>query len=338
MTKGAVHLLVATRLLGPEALEELRALVPAEVTLNHIVVPWSDGSNAPAMTPEWTAALATAHVVVGFPQQFPELARLAPNLCWVQNYGAGYELAPLDEMRAAGIGFVSAAGANADGVAEFALMAVLCLGRRVPERLAAQQQHQWARFPTSALRGRRLTVVGAGEIGSRLCTMAEALGLVVTCVRQRPELGPPPGASRVVGADQLVEVMPATDVLVLASALTAETEQAGKAAFTAAPPGLLVVNVGRGGLLDHAALLEALATGQVGGAWLDVLPAEPMPPEHPLWSAPGVIISSHDATATADYQANVARLTARNIGLWLAGQPVPHTVLPLRPAPASTPS
>jgi phosphoglycerate dehydrogenase-like enzyme len=236
-------------------------------------------------------------------------------------------------LRSAGIGLVSAAGAGADGVAEFAVMAMLSLARRAPERLAAQQRHQWQRFPTRELAGRRATVLGAGEIGARLCRMSSALGLEVTCVRRRPEMGRPTGATRVVGPADLAAVLPVTDVLVLAAALTDDTQPLGQKEFDALADGALLVNVGRGGLVDHDALLRALVSGKVGGAWLDVLPVEPLPEDHPLWGAPNTVISSHDATATASYPWNVAKMTAAHVIAWLNGEPITHTVLAPGPPP-----
>jgi phosphoglycerate dehydrogenase-like enzyme len=328
----AVHVVVATTLLPASVVERMRGLMPAGVTVSHVPVPWNDQFAPVPIAPEWVEPLRRAHVLVGFPQQIVGLATAAPDLRWVQYYGAGYEKAPLAEWRAAGIGLVS----GADGVAEFAVMAMLSLARRGPERVAAQQQRRWERFPTSEMAGRRATIVGAGEIGARLCRISDALGLDVTCVRRRPEAGCPPGARRVAGPADLLAVLAETDVLVLAAALTDETEPLGQAAFAALPPGALLVNVGRGGLIDHEALLAALAAGAIGGAWLDVLPEEPLPESHALWGAPRLVISAHDATATASYPWNVAKMTAAHVRQWLDGETIVHTVLPLGRPPSAT--
>ena len=324
-----IHVVVATALIPEPVVERLRGAVGDGVTVSHAPVPWSDTFAPSAIAPEWVEPLAHAHVLVGFPQQIDGLAEAAPTLRWVQYYGAGYEGAPLDELRAAGIGLVSAAGAGADGVAEFAVMAMLSLARRAPERFAAQQRRQWERFPSSELAGRRLTVMGAGEIGARVCRMAAALGLHVTCVRKHPEKGCPPGADRVVGVGDVLRVLGDTDVLILAAALSDDTKPLGAREFDALTPGALLVNVGRGGLVDHEALLVALESGTLGGTWLDVLPVEPLPGSHALWRAPRTVISSHDATATLSYPWNVARMTARHIEQWRRGETPTHTVLPL---------
>lgn len=332
----AIHVVVATALIPEPVVERMRGVVRDGVKVSYAPVPWSDTFAASAIAPEWAEPLARAHVLVGFPQQISGLVEAAPALRWVQYYGAGYEGAPLEELRVAGIGLVSAAGAGADGVAEFAVMAMLSLARRAPERFAAEQRRRWERFPSSELSGRRVTVMGAGEIGTRLCRMAAALGLHVTCVRRHPEMGCPPGADRVVAVDDILQVFADTDVVLLAAALSDDTEPLSTKEFEALQPGALLVNVGRGGLIDHDALLVAIESGALGGVWLDVLPVEPLPEPHPLWRAPRTVISSHDATATVSYPWNVARRTARHVHLWLEGGSPTHTVLPLgRPPGAS---
>jgi phosphoglycerate dehydrogenase-like enzyme len=328
-----VHVIVATALIPSPVVERMRGVMPDGVTVSHAPVPWNDAFAPEEIVTEWVELLATAHVLVGFPQQIRGLVDAAPALRWVQYYGAGYEGAPLEELQAAGIGLVSAAGAGAVGVAEFAVMAMLSLARRAPERFAAQQRREWVRLPSSELSGRRVTIMGAGEIGSRLCRMASALGLEVTCVRKRPERGCPPGATAVVGPRDILRVFPDTDVLLLAAALSDGTEPLGAREFDALKPGALLVNVGRGGHIDHFALMHALESGALGGAWLDVLPEEPLPESSPLWLAPRTVISSHDATATVSYPWNVAHMTARHVRQWLDGAPITHTVLPLGPLP-----
>jgi len=326
-----IHVTVATSLIPPPVVERMREVMPDGVTVSYVPVPWNDKFVPTPIAAEWVEPLSRAHVLVGFPQQISGLMEAAPALRWVQYYGAGYEGAPLEELRAAGIGLVSAAGAGADGVAEFAIMAALSLARRAPERFAAQQRRQWERFSTSELSGRHATIMGAGEIGTRLCRLATAFGLAVTCVRKRPEMGCPPGAASVVGARDILSVLPDTDVLILAAALSDDTVPLGAKELAALKLGALLVNVGRGGLINHDALQVALESGALGGAWLDVLPEEPLPEKSPLWGVPRMVISSHDATATVSYPWNVAKMTARHVQLWLDGAPIAHAVLPLGP-------
>ena len=103
--------------------------------------------------------------------------------------------------------------------------------------------------------------------------------------------------------------------------------------MAALPAGALIVNVARAGLIDHGALREALTAGRLGGAWLDVLPQEPLPEHSGLWDAPGLSISTHNAVAMGSYPVNLARQCARAVTIWLEGGPIPHTVLDVPPVP-----
>jgi phosphoglycerate dehydrogenase-like enzyme len=328
-----ISVVVGTALVPVEVCDWLKGEASGAVTVDYVPVPWNDEFTSVPIQEEWAGPLARAHVFIGFPQLLQGFVRAAPEMRWVQYYGAGYEGAPLDKLREAAIGLASAAGAGAAGVAEFAVMAMLSLARRAPSRYQAQGRQEWQRFPTRELAGRRATIVGAGAIGSRLCRLTDALGMDVTCVRRRPAVGCPPGARRVLGAADLPAILPVTDVLVLAAALTEETEPLGGGAFALLPEGALLVNVARGGLLDHEALLSALPGGRPAAAWLDTLPIEPLPAGHPLWTAPNVVVSAHDATASESYPLNVAALTLRHLRQWLAGEEMTNLVLPPRPPP-----
>ncbi len=123
--------------------------------------------------------------------------------------------------------------------------------------------------------------------------------------------------------------------MVLAAPLTDETNLLlGGAEIAALPAGALIVNVARAGLIDHGALREALAAGRLGGAWLDVLPEEPLPQDSGLWDAPGLSISTHNAVAMGSYPVNLGRQCARAVADWLEGGPIAHTVLDVPPVPA----
>jgi phosphoglycerate dehydrogenase-like enzyme len=330
---GPINIVVGTALVPRHVADWLAAQAPDAVAVDYLPAPWQDELNPLEIPEEWAGPVARAHVFVGFPEVLRGLVPAAPEMRWVQYYGAGYDRAPLDELRQAGVGLVSAAGAGAAGVAEFAVMAMLSLARRAPERYAAQGRREWQRFPSREVAGRRVTVVGAGAIGSRLCRLTDALDMEVTCVRRRPGAGCPPGARRVLGPADLSAVLPETDVLILAAALTAETEPLGLDDFARLPEAALLVNVARGGLIDHEGLLAAMPAGRPAAAWLDTPPVEPLPGDHPLWTAPNVVISAHDATASQSYAANVAALTLVHLRQWLAGEEMTNLVLPPRPPP-----
>jgi D-2-hydroxyacid dehydrogenase (NADP+) len=329
-----VHLVVATAVFSSDGIAALREALPACVSVDWVPIPYTGGEKHPALRDEWQEALSRAHVLLGFADQFPDIATLAPEACWIHQGGAGYEKVDLDLLSSGGIGFVSAAGAGATGIAEFVVLAMLSLARRASDYYRSQQSRQWQRFPSTELAGRRLTVVGAGEIGARVCRLGAALGLEVTCVRLHPEAGVPTGASSVFGPDALKSLLPQSDVVVLAAPLTDRTNHLlGGSELASLPEGALVVNVARAGLIDHGALREALDAGRLGGAWLDVLPEEPLPPESALWDVPGLTISTHNAVAMGSYPVNLGRQCGRAVSAWLEGRPIDHVVLEVPPLP-----
>ena len=331
-----VHVVVATSVFSPDGIAALTKAVPGHVSVDWVPIPYGQGQPHPALSDEWQGLLAGAHVVLGFAEQFPDVATLLPELCWFHQGGAGYEKVELDVLSSRGIGFVSAAGAGATGIAEFVALAMLSLARRASEYYRSQQIHRWQRFPSAELAGRRLTVVGAGEIGSRVCRLGAALGLEVTCVRLHPEAGLPEGATEVFGPDSFRSLLPRSDVLVLAAPLTDRTNLLlGESELGALPAGALIVNVARAGLIDHEALRERLYAGRLGGAWLDVLPEEPLSPDSGLWDAPGMSISTHNAVAMGSYPVNLGRQFAGAVADWLEGRPIAHAVLDVPPVPVA---
>jgi phosphoglycerate dehydrogenase-like enzyme len=329
-----VHVVVATAVFSADGLTAVAEALPGCASVDWVPIPYDNGRSPTDLPDEWRALLAEAHILLGFAEQFPDLSTLAPQLCWIHQGGAGYEKVDVAALSRHGIGFVSAAGAGSTGIAEFVVLAMLSLARRASDYYRTQLVRQWQRFPSAELAGRRLTVVGAGEIGSRVCRLSAALGLDVTCVRLHTELGVPEGASRVVGPDAFTSILPVSDVVVLAAPLTAQTNLLlGGPELACLPEGALVVNVARAGLIDHGALREALVAGRLGGAWLDVLPEEPLPPDSGLWDAPGLSISSHNAVAMGSYPVNLGRQCARAVAIWLEGGPIPHTVVDVPPVP-----
>ncbi|HEY6760516.1 MAG TPA: NAD(P)-dependent oxidoreductase [Baekduia sp.] len=330
-----LHVVVATALVRARDADALADRLGPGTTVTHLPVPWVDGDDPPAtISADWLATMRAADVLVAFAQQVPDLLARPVALALVQHAGAGVDAVDVDAFRRAGVGLVTAAGVGARSVGDFAVAAVLALALRHPERAEAQREHRWERFATAELTDRRALVVGAGPVGGRVCAVLAALGLDVTAARRRPELGPPPGATRVIGLDAVADAVAAADVLVLAIALGPETEGLiGAAELERLPKRAVVVNVGRGPLVDELAVAAALRTGHLAGAWLDVFAREPLPADSPLWDVPNLRISAHDATATIGYSRRLADRAADTVLAWRAGTAVPHAVVaPVRSA------
>jgi len=236
-----------------------------------------------------------------------------PGVAWVQLPLAGVEnlvkAGAIDRERL----WTSAKGAYAEPVAEHAMALLLAGLRRLPERARA---HSWGASGGVSLFDQPLTVIGAGGVARELLRLLEPYRVQATVVRHKPE--PLPAAWRTLGLDHLHEALRGARAVVLAAALTRRTRGLiGRAELAAMAPGAWLVNVARGELVDTAALVEALGTGSLGGAALDVTDPEPLPDGHPLWNAPNCLITPHTADTeemtrpllAARITENVRRLT-----------------------------
>lgn len=230
-----------------------------------------------------------------------ELDRLLethPAIDWVQLPWAGVDAFSDLLRRHVGDGRVwtSAKGSYAGPVAEHALTLALAVLRELPRRVRAGKWEADERGRT--LHGARVVVVGGGGITLELLRLLAPFGVRATVVRRTDAAVP--GAARTVTSTGLVEALADADVVFVTAALTDATRGLlGRDAFAAMPPGAVLVNVARGPIIDTDELVAALASGRLGGAGLDVTDPEPLPPRHPLWTAPNCIVTPHVADTDA---------------------------------------
>ena len=257
----------------------------------------------------------------------------APELRWVQSWSAGLDwlLEPTPPAGApTGLRVTSASGVHAVPIAEHVFAVLLALGRGLPDALAAQAQRRWSRGDDVGrfeLEGRQMVLLGLGEIGARVARIAGAFGMLVTAVRHHPDEGGGPGVARVVGTDALLDVLPAADVLVVTVPLTDATRgMVGAGALAALPDWAVVVNVGRGEVVDQDAVASAVAGGRLGGAALDVFAQEPLPPDSPLWGVPNVIVTPHAAGLTPHYADRALAIFLDNLGRYRRDEPLRDAV------------
>lgn len=255
------------------------------------------------------------------------LGALPPRLSLISKHGVGVDNISLEACRAAGVAVMNTPGANSGAVAEHSLMLMLALARDLAGLEHAARKH--APSPRVAgLEGRRLLVVGYGASGQRLAGLGAAMGMAVT-VLSRSLSGAQTEAGYAVAHD-LRAALGQADVVSLHCPLTPATRHMIDAEGLAAmPAGALVINCARGGLIDEAALIEALASGRLGGAGLDVTETEPLPAGHPLLSAPRLILTPHAAAMSAGAFARMGREAAQNVIDFFEGHPRPaYTVVP----------
>ncbi|MFZ9251537.1 MAG: D-2-hydroxyacid dehydrogenase [Hylemonella sp.] len=274
--------------------------------------------------------LSTKHELAPSLQACYQVLRRSKGLRWVQIHSAGADRPIYLELRARGVAISTSSGASAEVVAQSALAGVLALARGFPQLMLAQQAHRWEpllgeRLPRD-LGGQTAVLVGWGPIGQRIGAVLRLLGLKLIVVRTRS--GPTIDGMEMVGFDRFHAVLSRADWLLLACPLTQRTRQLVDArAFSALPPGACLVNVARGEVVEQEALLQALRSGRLGGAMLDVFEHEPLPVDSPLWDMPRVIITPHSAGHSDGNAQRIANLFLNNLRLWCEGK------MPLNLAP-----
>jgi phosphoglycerate dehydrogenase-like enzyme len=251
----------------------------------------------------------------------PPLERLAeaPALRWLQLISAGVptELCPAARDRSLIV--TNLAGLYGPSIAEHALAMMTVLARHLHTALRNQRARCWDRdiaHRMADLREKTLAVLGLGNIGQGIARLGQAYGMRVLGLRRRPR--PAPWVDRLYARADLHALLAEADVVAVALPLTGHTEGLlGPAEFKAMKRGVLYVNVSRGPVAREEALLEALRSGQVAAAGLDVFSVEPLPPEHPVWTVPQVLVSPHYSGEVVNESALPAERFARNLRAWL---------------------
>jgi phosphoglycerate dehydrogenase-like enzyme len=237
--------------------------------------------------------IATADILVTFtPMMTSQVLEAAPALKWIQTLGTGLDnLIDLPTLRKDVI-VTNVRGIHGPPVSEAAIGAMLALARDLPRAVRAQDERQWRRFPAQLLHNKTVGIFGVGAIAAALAPKCKALGMRVIGISTAPR--DVPGFDEIRARDELSRIAGEIDFLVLLTPLTAATRNSvGAKVFTAMKPTSFLVNLARGGVVDEASLLEALAAGRIAGAALDVFNEEPLPADHPFWGMHNVIITTH---------------------------------------------
>jgi phosphoglycerate dehydrogenase-like enzyme len=280
------------------------------------------------------AALEQAEIAV-LAGDLDERFLSAPRLRWIHCDHAGLTKSARPEVFASGLVVTGSAGRSAAALAEHVMMFALLLGSRYPDFYEAQKRHEWLRTPQMrdlrALSGRTMGIIGMGHTGQALAARARAFDMRVLGYRRR-EAPPPPGVERVYSADRgeaIDPILREADVLALVLNLSDRTRHLLDArAIGLMKPGAIVINLSRGGVIDHDALMAALREGRLSGAGLDVTDPEPLPPDHPLWDTPNVLITPHFTASLPDRSARSLEMIADNFRRFRAGEPMLNRILP----------
>jgi len=273
---------------------------------------------------------------------FDRILGRAPDLRWVHSATAGVERVLTPASRARELTITNARGVFSRPIAEYVMMMILAVSRRLPSLLELQAERTWQPLESRELRDVTVGIVGLGSLGRAVGALATAFGCRVMATRRRPEAGahavdgagdePYLGTvmlDRVLPPDQLPELLAESDFVVLAAPLTEDTHGLiGEDAIRAMKPGAWVVNVARGELIDDVALGRALREGRIGGAVLDTFREEPLPPTSPLYDLPNVILTPHTSWSSTRVLDRSVDLFCENLRRYAAGQPLVNVVDP----------
>jgi phosphoglycerate dehydrogenase-like enzyme len=251
-------------------------------------------------------------------------AELAGRVRWVHNHGTGLVRLP-DEVFGVPV-LTCSRGAGAIPISEFVLATMLAFEKQLPDVWLSEPPTHWNAADLGSLHGKTLGLIGIGGIGSAIARRALPFGMEVVGLR-RHDTPPPLAEIRVVRT--LEELLPVSDHLVVAAPLTARTRRLLDAeAFTLVRPGVHLVNIARGGILDQDALRTALDDGRIARATLDTVDPEPLPAGHWLYTHPRVRLSAHVSWSSPARSERIMDVFLENLGRYLAGEPLEGVVDP----------
>lgn len=252
------------------------------------------------------AQLVNADAYTGFRLTADQLQQ-APNLKWIHSLSAGVEQWLSAGITERGLLLTNSSGVHATNIAEHVFAMLLAFARQLPVLLESQKRHTWRDNETFGekifeLDGQTIVIVGTGAIGGAVATRAKAFGMSTIGVRRHPSREPIDHIDEQVSFDDMRAHLGNADHVVICLPMTAETKGLFSADVIAEmKPGAYFFNIGRGGIVDQDALIEALQSGRLGGAGLDVTTPEPLPADSPLWDAPNTIITAHTSGNTPKY-------------------------------------
>jgi phosphoglycerate dehydrogenase-like enzyme len=316
------HLLV----IAPPGHPVLRHLDPLR-ELTEISVS-NDQAELETLAPAAEVILVTglADAAVNLPQVWQHVRALR----WIHSLATGVEKLLFPALAASNIPLTNARGVFKRSLAEFAVLGILFHTKKVRRLIESQRARKWDDFTVNFANRLVMGVVGYGEIGRECALLAKGLGLTIHALRRNPhKTQADPLVERAFGPTELLQMLGGIDVLLCAAPLTAETRHMiSDAEFKAMKPTALVINVGRGPVIDEAAMVRALQNRQIAGASLDVFEHEPLPYSSPLWSMENVLISPHctDRTVDPDYMELSMQIFIGNFHRFQKGEPLENIV------------
>ena len=250
----------------------------------------------------------------------------ARDLRWIHAASAGVDTILFPELAASRVILTNSRGVFDQAIAEYVLGLVLAFAKGFPATFDFQRHHLWRYRETELVHGQTVLVVGAGGLGRAIGRLARCAGMGVMAVARTAHASDP-DLGRVAAVRDLKAVLGKADYVVIAAPLTPETRGLfGAVAFHRMKPTARLINVGRGAIVDEAALLAALRSKRIAGAALDVFTEEPLPPKHPFWDQPGLIVSPHMCGDFVGYGPVLSGLFVENFRRWRRGESLLNVV------------
>ncbi len=258
-----------------------------------------------------------------------DVFQVCPGVQWVHTRSAGLDNVLFPELIDSPVPVTNGSGVFSPSLGEFALAAILYFAKDLRRMVRNQEAGRWEQFDITEIVGQTVGIVGYGDIGRAVATRVRSMGMRVLAAKRH---GPPlynvdPLVSQIYGPDRLLEMLPQCDYIVVCAPLTPETKgMIGEAAFASMKSDAVVINVGRGPVIDEGAMVKALRDNRIKGAALDVFDREPLPDGHPLYGLRNVLLSPHSADHTPDWMDRAMQFFLDQFERFRTGEPLMNIV------------
>jgi phosphoglycerate dehydrogenase-like enzyme len=250
-----------------------------------------------------------------------------PQVRWVHSRSAGLDGVLFPELVSSAVPLTNGSGVFSQSLGEFALAMVLYFAKDFSRMLRNKAARRWEQFDVDEIDGQTVGIVGYGDIGRAVARRVHAMGMKVLALKRHPPAAPDPLIEQFYRPDEMHTMLGRCDYVVASAPLTPETRHMiSDAVFAAMKPSAVVINVGRGPVVDQAALIRALEQKKIRGAGLDVFEHEPIPADDPIWGFENVFISPHCADHTRDWLGQAMRFFVRQYEKFRNGEPLENVV------------
>ena len=249
------------------------------------------------------------------------------NLRWIHSRYVGVDNTLFPELAKSDVVLTNAKGVYSASLGEFTLAAILYFAKDIPRLRRNQAAQSWTRFEMEMIAGRTVGIVGYGDIGRAVAERVQAVGMRVVASRRHIPKDPDPLVDRYYPPAEIHALLALSDYVVIAAPLTPETQHIiGEAEFAVMKPSAVLINVGRGPVVNTDALVRALNSGQIKVAGLDVVDPEPLPAGHPLYKMENVLLSPHCADVVAGWKEDSMRFFLEQYARFEKGEPLLNVV------------